>query len=92
MNHLDFQVAGLPLGLAVCRVTVGDYTLFGPAVQIYTATHPMNPELRRKQECAKPIEVGSDVWVGGGVIQARRYPTQCRELMLFVLTYNLMLD
>jgi maltose O-acetyltransferase len=26
--------------LDVCRVTVGDYTLFGPAVQIYTATHP----------------------------------------------------
>src|SRR6516225_2541001 len=39
--------------LDVCRVSIGDYTLFGPAVQIYTATHPMNPELRRKQEFAK---------------------------------------
>jgi maltose O-acetyltransferase len=37
-------------------------------VQIYTATHPMNAELRRKQEAAKPIEIGSDVWVGGGAI------------------------
>jgi maltose O-acetyltransferase len=54
--------------LDVCRVTVGDYTLFGPAVQIYTATHPMNAELRRNQEYAKPVEIGSDVWVGGGVI------------------------
>jgi len=54
--------------LDVCRVTIGDYTLFGPAVQIYTATHPMNAELRRKQEFAKPIEIGSDVWVGGGAI------------------------
>jgi maltose O-acetyltransferase len=54
--------------LDVCRVTVGDFTLFGPAVQIYTATHPMNAERRRKQEFAKPIEVGSDVWVGGGAI------------------------
>jgi maltose O-acetyltransferase len=54
--------------LDVCRVTVGDFTLFGPAVQIYTATHPMNAELRRKQEFAKPIEIGSDVWVGGGAI------------------------
>jgi maltose O-acetyltransferase len=54
--------------LDVCRVTVGDYTLFGPAVQIYTATHPMNAALRRKQEFAKPVEVGSDVWVGGGAI------------------------
>src|SRR5437879_9644968 len=54
--------------LDVCPVTVVDYTLFGPAVQIYTATHPMNAELRRKQEYGKPIEVGADVWVGGGAI------------------------
>lgn len=54
--------------LDVCRVTIGDYTLFGPAVQIYTATHPMNAELRRKQEFAKPIDIGSDVWVGGGAV------------------------
>jgi maltose O-acetyltransferase len=51
-----------------CPVTIGDYTLFGPAVQIYTATHPMNAERRRKLEFAKPIEIGSDVWVGGGAI------------------------
>jgi maltose O-acetyltransferase len=54
--------------LDVCRVTIGNFTLFGPNVQIYTATHPMNAELRRKQEFAKPIEIGSDVWVGGGAI------------------------
>src|SRR5437660_10107558 len=54
--------------LDVCRVVIGDYTLFGPAVQVYTATHPMNAALRRKQEFAKPITIGSDVWVGGGAI------------------------
>ncbi len=54
--------------LDVCQVRIGAFTLFGPAVQIYTATHPMNAELRRKQEFAKPIEIGSDVWVGGGAI------------------------
>src|SRR6476661_4715824 len=54
--------------LDVALVRIGDFTLFGPAVQIYTATHPMNAELRRKQEFAKPIEIGSDVWVGGGAI------------------------
>jgi maltose O-acetyltransferase len=54
--------------LDVCPVKIGDFTLFGPAVQIYTATHPMNAELRRKQEFAKPITIGSDVWVGGGAI------------------------
>lgn len=28
----------------------------------------MNAELRRKRESGKPIEIGSDVWVGGGAI------------------------
>jgi maltose O-acetyltransferase len=54
--------------LDVCEVRIGDFTLFGPAVQVYTATHPMNAELRRKQEFAQPIAIGSDVWVGGGAI------------------------
>jgi maltose O-acetyltransferase len=54
--------------LDVTTVRIGDYTLFGPAVQIYTATHPMEAELRRTQEFAKPIEIGSDVWVGGGAV------------------------
>jgi maltose O-acetyltransferase len=54
--------------LDVCVVKIGDFTLFGPAVQIYTATHPMIAELRRNQEFGKPIEIGADVWVGGGAI------------------------
>lgn len=54
--------------LDVCVVKIGDFSMFGPAVQIYTATHPMNAELRRNQEFAKPIEIGSDVWIGGGAI------------------------
>ena len=54
--------------LDVCRVEIGNFTLFGPAVQIYTATHPMNAALRRVQEFGKPITIGSDVWVGGGAI------------------------
>ena len=54
--------------LDVCEVRIGGFSQFGPAVQIYTATHPMNAELRRKQEFGKPVEIGSDVWVGGGAI------------------------
>jgi maltose O-acetyltransferase len=54
--------------LDVCRVTIGNYTLFGPAVQILTPMHPLNAALRRKQEYGKPIEIGSDVWVGGGAL------------------------
>lgn len=54
--------------LDVCRVRIGAFSLFGPAVQIYTATHPFDAELRRRQEFGKPVEIGSDVWVGGGAI------------------------
>jgi maltose O-acetyltransferase len=54
--------------LDVCSVRIGSFTLFGPAVQIYTATHPMDAQLRRRQESGKPVEIGSDVWVGGAAI------------------------
>jgi len=54
--------------LDVCRVRIGDFTLFGPAVQIYTPLHPLNAEQRRREEYGKPIDIGSDVWVGGGAI------------------------
>ena len=54
--------------LDVCRVSIGDYTLFGPGVQIYTPLHPLDAVLRRTQEFGKPVEIGSDVWVGGGAL------------------------
>jgi maltose O-acetyltransferase len=54
--------------LDVCPVKIGDFTLFGPAVQIYTPLHPFNAEQRRREEFGKPIEIGSDVWVGGGAV------------------------
>jgi maltose O-acetyltransferase len=54
--------------LDVCPVRIGSFTLFGPAVQIYTATHPFDAALRRSQESARPIEIGADVWVGGAAI------------------------
>ena len=54
--------------LDVCRVRIGDYTLFGPGVQILTPMHPLNAGLRRRQEYGKPIEIGADVWVGGGAL------------------------
>lgn len=54
--------------LDVCPVVIGDFAMFGPAVQIYTATHPMNAQQRRTHELGKPVEIGADVWVGGGAI------------------------
>ena len=54
--------------LDVCEVRIGDYTLFGPGVQILTPLHPLDPVQRRQQEYGKPITIGSDVWVGGGAL------------------------
>jgi maltose O-acetyltransferase len=54
--------------LDVCKVVIGDYCYFGPAVQILTALHPFDPALRRKLELGKPVTIGSDVWVGAGAL------------------------
>lgn len=54
--------------LDVCPVRIGSFTLFGPSVQILTPMHPWNAAERRHKEFGKPIEIGSDVWVGGGAI------------------------
>jgi maltose O-acetyltransferase len=50
-------------------VTIGDRVLFGPAVQLLGATHPLEAELRAQGlEYAEPISIGDDVWLGGGAI------------------------
>lgn len=55
--------------LDVSTVTIGSRTLFGPAVQLYTATHPLDPAERASgREYAKPVVIGDDVWIGGGAI------------------------
>lgn len=54
--------------LDVCEVRIGDFTLFGPGVQILTPLHPADAALRRRQEFGKPVEIGSDVWVGAGAL------------------------
>ena len=55
--------------LDVCPVSIGDDCQIGPAVQIYTADHPRDPQLRRSGlESGKPVKIGSNVWIGGGAI------------------------
>ena len=55
--------------LDVAQVTIGSRTMFGPNVQIYTATHPMNYKERTSGvEYAKPIIIGADVWIGGSAV------------------------
>jgi maltose O-acetyltransferase len=55
--------------LDVVTVTVGARTQIGPAVQIYTADHPRDPSVRPTgAEFGRPIQIGQDVWIGGGAI------------------------
>ncbi len=55
--------------LDVATVRIGTGVLFGPAVQIYAATHPLSASERRTGlELGKEVEIGNDVWVGGGAI------------------------
>jgi maltose O-acetyltransferase len=55
--------------LDVMEVKIGNNVLFGPNVQIYTATHPIDVKTRNTWlEYAKPVTIGNDVWLGGGVI------------------------
>ncbi|CEL59910.1 Nodulation protein L OS=Rhizobium meliloti (strain 1021) GN=nodL PE=3 SV=1 [Rhizoctonia solani AG-1 IB] len=57
--------------LDVCPITIGERTLIGPNVQIYTPVHPLRPEERnglKGAEWAKPIRIGKDCWIGGSSI------------------------
>lgn len=55
--------------LDVGEVRIGNNVLFGPAVQIYTAGHPLEADIRAAgPEFGLPITIGDRVWLGGGVI------------------------
>jgi maltose O-acetyltransferase len=55
--------------LDVAAITIGDDVQIGPHVQLLTPTHPTDAEPRRaKWEAARPITIGDNVWLGGGVI------------------------
>lgn len=55
--------------LDVCEIRIGHNCMFGPGVQLYTATHPLEAELRNSGiEYAKPIVIGNNVWIGGSAI------------------------
>jgi maltose O-acetyltransferase len=57
------------VALDVASITIGEDAQIGPNVQLLTPTHPIEPEPRRaKLEAAKPISIGNNVWLGGGVI------------------------
>ncbi|EGT5474124.1 TPA: sugar O-acetyltransferase [Clostridioides difficile] len=55
--------------LDVCKIEIGDNVMLAPNVQIYTAYHPIDAQLRNSGiEYGSPIKIGDNVWIGGGVI------------------------
>ena len=50
------------------KIEFGDNVFIGPNCGFYTSGHPLDYETRNKGlEYAKPIKVGSNVWIGGNV-------------------------
>jgi maltose O-acetyltransferase len=65
----DFYANSGCVFLDCATIEIGDRALLGPSVQLYAATHPTDARLRRRGlECARPIAIGDDVWIGGGAI------------------------
>ncbi len=55
--------------LDVMPVEIGSRVLFGPGVQVYAATHPLQAAARQTGlEYGRAVSIGNDVWVGGGAI------------------------
>ncbi|MFQ8689621.1 MAG: sugar O-acetyltransferase [Blautia sp.] len=49
-------------------IEIGDNVLFGPRVGIYTSRHAFDPAERARGACfARPVKIGNNVWIGGGV-------------------------
>lgn len=54
--------------LDAAMVTIGDDCFIGPNVSIYTACHSTHPiERNTRNEWAKPVTIGDNVWIGGSV-------------------------
>ena len=55
--------------LDCAEIIIGDRVQIAPAVQLYTATHPLDAAERAGGlESARPIRIGEDAWLGGGAI------------------------
>lgn len=67
-NDVYFNVNCVVLDAA--RVTIGSNVLFGPGVQLYAATHPLDAVVRRTLELAQSISIGDDCWLGAALLCA----------------------
>lgn len=55
--------------LDVAKVTIGDNCFMAPNVAIYTAGHPIYPDVRSAMwEYGKEVTFGDNVWIGGNTV------------------------
>lgn len=54
--------------LDAAQVTIGSNVFFAPGVQLYTASHPLEAELRKTVANAMSIKIGNDCWIGGNTV------------------------
>jgi len=55
--------------LDVAKVTIGDNCFMAPNVAIYTAGHPIYPDVRSAMwEYGKEVTIGDNVWIGGNTV------------------------
>lgn len=63
-SFINFGVAMIDVG----KIIIGDHVLIGPNTGIYTAIHPIDPEIRANGiQKAKPIIIEDKAWIGGSV-------------------------
>ncbi|WP_300381121.1 sugar O-acetyltransferase [Clostridium sp.] len=55
--------------LDVAKVKIGKNVFFAPRVNIFTAGHPIDADVRNTLlEFGKPVTIGDNVWVGGNTV------------------------
>ncbi|GEL15674.1 sugar O-acetyltransferase [Pediococcus cellicola] len=55
--------------LDIAPIVIGNNVMLGPRVSLYTAGHPIVPDIRNQDlEYGHPITIGNDVWIGGNAV------------------------
>lgn len=63
-TFINFNVSMVDVG----EIKIGSQVLIGPSTGIFTAIHPIDPEIRATGvEKSKPIIIEDQVWIGGNV-------------------------
>lgn len=63
-TFINFNVSMVDVG----EIKIGSQVLIGPGTGIFTAIHPIDPEIRATGvEKSKPIIIEDQVWIGGNV-------------------------